>query len=146
MLSGVLFPAISLFIVALNARYSSIAGLIRSLHRELMQDTGNCSFTDLLQSELNVLFQRIELVKYALFSTGLSLALNIISVLSEILAPGIWQDYGLVGAIVALTAGIGFFIIETWLSTKALKMHLAGTMKASIAPVIVTDSAETRPS
>ena len=62
-----LFPAIPLAIVALNLRYTSLAGLMRNLAAQIETPNQSPALTDILVKELQMMQVRITLVKYALF-------------------------------------------------------------------------------
>ena len=69
---GVLFPAIPLAIVALNFRYTSLAGLMRELHAQLDKKSLRAAQKEVLYDELAIMARRMNLVKYSLFFLGLS--------------------------------------------------------------------------
>ena len=62
---GTLFPAIPLAIVALNFRYTSLAGLMRSISSQIEMPQVNQSRQDLLNKELIVMRKRMVMVKYS---------------------------------------------------------------------------------
>ena len=64
-ISGVLFPAIPLAMVAIGARYTAVAGLIRLLHMQITGTTPASGPFEVLAAELKSLRLRIELVKYS---------------------------------------------------------------------------------
>ena len=64
---GVLFPAIPLAIVALNFRYTSLAGLMRELHAQLDNKRLKPTQREILCEELDIMVLRMSLVKYSLF-------------------------------------------------------------------------------
>ena len=64
---GTLFPAIPLAIVALNFRYTSLAGLMRQITSQLEASTPDGPGEAVLIDELTVMKKRMTLVKYALF-------------------------------------------------------------------------------
>ena len=65
---GVLFPAIPLAIVALNFRYTSLAGLMRELHAQLDKKFLKTTQKKILCNELEIMARRMSLVKFSLFS------------------------------------------------------------------------------
>ena len=69
---GVLFPAIPLAIVALNFRYTSLAGLMRELHAQLDKKLLKAAQRQVLHDQLVIMARRMNLVKYSLFFLGLS--------------------------------------------------------------------------
>ena len=72
-----LFPAIPLAIVALNLRYTSLAGLMRNLAAQIETPNQSSALTDILVKELQMMQARITLVKYALFFAGASFMFNL---------------------------------------------------------------------
>ena len=75
---GTLFPAIPLAIVALNFRYTSLAGLTRAISTQLKKHDANDKQRRLLAQELSVMISRKRLVKFSLFFGGLSVVSNLI--------------------------------------------------------------------
>ena len=123
---GVLFPAIPLAIVALNFRYTSLAGLMRDLHAHLDKDGLNTKQQKVLCDELDIMARRMSLVKYSLFFLGLSFVTNLLT-LFFVLNQGVRISmFFLNTTIVLMVAASCFFCIETVLSTKALRIHLSG--------------------
>ena len=122
---GVLFPAIPLAIVALNFRYTSLAGLMRELHTQLDKKELRATQKKVLCDELDIMACRINLVKYSLFFLGLSFVANL-TTLFIVLNKGERIAIFCMNTTIALMAvGLCFFCIETFLSTKALSMHLS---------------------
>ena len=85
---GTLFPAIPLAIVALNFRYTSLAGLMRAISSQLdcseIDDTRRATMLD----ELQVMKRRMTLVKYALFLSGIAFILNLASLFLDVFHSG----------------------------------------------------------
>ena len=75
--AGTLFPAIPLAIVALNFRYTSLAGLMRNISSQIEMPEVNQSRQNILNQELIVMRKRMGMVKYSLFLAGTSLILNL---------------------------------------------------------------------
>jgi hypothetical protein len=69
---GTLFPAIPLAIVALNFRYTSLAGLMRNISSQMEATKINQSRQNILNQELIVMRKRMVMVKYSLFLAGMS--------------------------------------------------------------------------
>ena len=125
---GTLFPAIPLAIVALNFRYTSLAGLMRQITSQLKASTPGWPGEVVLIDELMVMKKRITLVKYALFLCGVAFIFNLLA-----LYLGYFSSDALAPAMVALTipsmvGGISCFCLETVLSTKALYLHISGVL------------------
>ena len=122
---GVLFPAIPLAIVALNFRYTSLAGLMRKLHAQLDKKSLRAAQKEVLYDELAIMARRMNLVKYSLFFLGLSFVANT-GTLFAFLNQGERVAMFCVNTTIALMLiGLCFFCIETVFSTKALRMHIS---------------------
>ena len=122
---GTLFPAIPLAIVALNFRYTSLAGLMRNISSQIEAPQVDQSRQAILNEELNVMRRRMAMVKYSLFFAGISFILNLCALLSSYydfqeIAPNFMG-----GAIAALMFSMACFCWETTMSTKALDLHIA---------------------
>ena len=123
---GTLFPAIPLAIVALNFRYTSLAGLMRAISSQLESSGIDGARRTTLLDELHVMKRRMTLVKYALFLSGIAFILNLAS-----LYFGYFSFSAIAPVIMALTimsmiSSMICFCAETVLSTKALNLHIAG--------------------
>ena len=122
---GTLFPAIPLAIVALNFRYTSLAGLMRNISSQMEASQVDHSRQAILNEELNVMRRRMVMVKYSLFFAGISFILNLCALLSSYydfqeIAPNFMG-----GAIAALMFSMACFCWETTMSTKALDLHIS---------------------
>ena len=125
---GTLFPAIPLAIVALNFRYTSLAGLLRQITSQREASTHDGPDEAVLIDELTVMKKRMTLVKYALFLCGVAFIFNLAALDLDYFSPG-----GLAPAMMALTilsmvGGVFCFCVETVLSTKALNLHISGVL------------------
>jgi len=128
-ISGVLFPAIPLAMVAIGARYTAVAGLIRALHMQIMAPSPATGPAEVLAEELKSLRLRIELVKFSQFFAAVSFVLNLVSVL--LFAHGAELN-GLMSysaSAATLTLSMLLFMAEIFFSTRALNLHISG-MKA----------------
>jgi hypothetical protein len=126
---GTLFPAIPLAIVALNFRYTSLAGLMRAISSQLDSSAIDGARRTTLLDELHVMKRRMTLVKYALFLSGIAFILNLAS-----LYFGYFSFSAIAPVIMALTimsmiSSMICFCAETVLSTKALNLHIAGVLQ-----------------
>jgi hypothetical protein len=126
---GTLFPAIPLAIVALNFRYTSLAGLMRAISSQLDSSGIDGARRTTLLDELHVMKRRMTLVKYALFLSGIAFILNLAS-----LYFGYFSFSAIAPVIMALTimsmiSSMICFCAETVLSTKALNLHIAGVLQ-----------------
>lgn len=122
---GTLFPAIPLAIVALNFRYTSLAGLMRAISAQLKKQDTNDEQKQLLAQELSVMISRMRLVKFSLFFAGLSFVSNLITLYILLNGESELPFLCIKVTIALLVASLFCFCIETILSTKALKLHLS---------------------
>ena len=122
---GVLFPAIPLAIVALNFRYTSLAGLMRELHAQLDKKLLKAEQKQVLYDELVIMDRRMNLVKYSLFFLGLSFVFNTSTLFAFINQSERVVIFFMNTTIALMLIGLCFFCIETILSTKALRMHIS---------------------
>ena len=126
---GTLFPAIPLAIVALNFRYTSLAGLMRAISSQLdcsgIDDTRRATMLD----ELQVMKRRMTLVKYALFLSGIAFILNLTSLYFGYFSFIVIAPVIMALTIVSMISSMICFCAETVLSTKALNLHLAGILQ-----------------
>ena len=122
---GVLFPAIPLAIVALNFRYTSLAGLMRALHAQLDRKFLEAPQKKVLCDELHIMAQRMNLVKYSLFFLGLSFVANLATLFIALNQGERFAILPMNTTITLMLIGLCLFCIETVLSTKALRMHLS---------------------
>ena len=119
-----LFPAIPLAIVALNLRYTSLAGLMRNLAAQIEKPEQTPEQTAILFRELQMMQLRISLVKFSLFFAGLSFVFNLGSMYLTFYAYDISAHYMMGATIIMMIVALGLFCIETMYSTRALNLHL----------------------
>ena len=119
-----LFPAIPLAIVALNLRYTSLAGLMRNLAAQIEKPEQTSEQTAILFRELQMMQLRISLVKFSLFFAGLSFVLNLSSMYLTLNTYDLSAHYMMGATIMIMMVAIGLFCVETIYSTRALKLHL----------------------
>ena len=100
-ISGVLFPAIPLAMVAIGARYTAVAGLIRSLH---MQITGTTPAS----------------------GQAVSFVLSLVSVLLFAHGAEVKGLFSYSGSAATLTLAMLLFMAEIFFSTRALNLHISG--------------------
>ena len=110
---GTLFPAIPLAIVALNFRYTSLAGLMRQITSQLEASTPHGSGEAVLIDKLTVMKKKMTLVKNALFLCEVAFIFNLAA-----LYLGYFSSGRLEPAMMALTI----------LSTKVLNPYILGVL------------------
>lgn len=116
---ALLFPAISLLLLAYTNRFLTIANLIRSLNKKYDEDPGN-----IIYGQIKNLRRRIYLIKYMqVWGVG-SLFLCVASMFA------LFLDYDLTGAIIfgvsliMLMISLWQSIHEIMISTEALNIEL----------------------
>ena len=119
-----LFPAIPLAIVALNLRYTSLAGLMRNLAERCATADQISGQTALLAKELQMMQLRISLVKFALFFAGVAFVLNLGVMYLTLYSFGLSAHLAMGATIGIMMIALICFCIETLLSTRALNLHI----------------------
>lgn len=116
---ALLFPAISLTMLAYNARYLAIASLIRQLHKEYVS-----SYSEIIGMQINQLRKRLYLIRNMQ-------ATAIISFLGAVITMALLYTsnnksanivFGL--SLLALVISLTISLIEVQLSTKSLNIQL----------------------
>lgn len=124
-IAATLFPAIPLVIVAFNFRYTSLASLMRSIAQHIENVDDHSQALAILINELKVLRKRMEVIKMALFLAGVSFILNTMVLLAGQYDEVILGSYPQVLSLFTLIVSMGCFCYETFLSTKALNLHIS---------------------
>ena len=117
---ALLFPAVSLLLLAYTNRFLAVAQLVRMLHRQ-SQERENCEEYKQIQS----LKHRLELTKWMQFFGVLSILLCTLSMFELFLGLfGIGkQVFGL--SLIALCVSLFISLWEVMISTHALNMELS---------------------
>lgn len=122
---GTLFPAIPLAIVALNFRYTSLAGLMRNISSQMEAPKVDQTRQNILNEELRVMRKRMVMVKYSLFFAGVSFMLNLFALFSSFYGHQEIASNFMGGTIIVLMISMTCFCWETTMSTKALDLHIS---------------------
>ena len=120
-----LFPAIPLAMAALNFRYISIAGLMRDLSSQIEKGSSSIWNKDVINSEIIVLQRRMKFIKISSLFCGVSFIINLLALYFVSINHLPIAQIGLTITIVSLVVSMSCFCIETYLSTKALNMHIS---------------------
>jgi hypothetical protein len=115
--AGALFPAISLAIVALNFRYTSLAGLMRNISSQKEGPKIDQSRQTILNKELSVMRKRMVMVKYSLFFAGVSFILKLCALFSSYYCHQEIAPNFMGGTIIVLKFSMVCFCWETTMST-----------------------------
>uniref|UniRef100_UPI00404B1720 DUF2721 domain-containing protein n=1 Tax=Flavobacterium sp. TaxID=239 RepID=UPI00404B1720 len=116
---ALLFPAISLTMLAYNARYLAIAALIRQLHKQY-QETGSSS----VSLQVKKLSKRLTIIKNMQATAILSFLLAVITMSLIYVQLNFWANLVFGISLLALIISLILSFIEVQLSTKALAIQL----------------------
>ena len=116
---ALLFPAISLSMLAYNARYLAIAALIRQLHQKF-QETASPT-VGLQVKQLN---KRLSIIKNMQAVAILSFLFSVITMFLIYIELDFWANLVFGVSLLALMISLVLSLIEVQLSTKALGIQL----------------------
>ncbi|MBM1105323.1 DUF2721 domain-containing protein [Aurantibacter crassamenti] len=116
---ALLFPAISLTMLAYNARYLAIAALIRQLHQKY-QETESAS----IRLQVKKLNRRLTIIKNMQASAIASFLLAVITMALIYLQFSYWANLVFGVSLLALMISLVLSLIEVQISTKALAIQL----------------------
>ena len=117
---ALLFPAISLSMLAYNARYLAIAALIRELHRQFREKTSANLGKQVLQLQ-----RRLEIIKQMQALAILSFLFSALCMLLIYLQWSFWANLFFGISLLCLIGSLILSFIEVQLSTKALGIQLS---------------------
>jgi hypothetical protein len=116
---ALLFPAISLTMLAYNARYLAIAALIRSLYSQYEQTD-----SEKVLLQVQKLTKRLTIIKNMQAVAILSFLLAVITMFLIYIELTFWAKIVFGTSLVALMISLILSLIEVQLSTKALNIQL----------------------
>ncbi|ANW96695.1 II family cellulose-binding protein [Wenyingzhuangia fucanilytica] len=116
---ALLFPAISLSMLAYNARYLAIASLIRQLHKEY-QDSHEKNIGD----QIKILSRRLTLIRATQGFAILSFMGAVLTMLLLFLEMHITADVVFIISLCCMMLSLTLLFIEIQVSTKALQIQL----------------------
>lgn len=116
---ALLFPAISLTMLAYNARYLAIAALIRQLHQKY-QETESAA----VELQVQKLRKRLTIIKHMQSTAIISFLLAVISMSLIYSELPFWANLIFGISLLALMISLVLSLIEVQLSTKALTIQL----------------------
>lgn len=117
---ALLFPAVSLLLLAYTNRFVTLANLIRSLHEKYKKDPNV-----ILMGQIKNLRYRVELIKH-MQAAGIS-SLFVCVVCMFTLFAG-WVDIGkylFAFSLLLMLASLGLSLMEIWISVRALTLHIS---------------------
>jgi hypothetical protein len=125
LLPAILFPAIPLMMVNFGNRYSSLSGLIRKIHDELIDKdvSKNDAFAKRSLAQIDIFKKRLLLNRMMQTLAILSFLLNLISIFFVFLYPPYFIVVFLFGVFL-FGISISLYVIELRLAVRALDKHL----------------------
>lgn len=117
---ALLFPAISLTMLAYNARYLAIAGLIRNLHSKFEE-----SASETTRLQVQKLRKRLTIIKNMQAVAIISFLLAVITMFLIYIELNFWANLVFGTSLIALMVSLILSLIEVQLSTRALSIQLS---------------------
>jgi len=124
---ALLFPAISLTMLAYNARYLAIAALIRQLHKEYLS-----SFSKTIGIQIDLLRKRLLLIRNMQAIAILSFLGAVITMSLLYTEKNNLANYVFGISLIALMISLIISFVEVQLSTKALSIQLNSLEKKQL--------------
>ena len=118
-----LFPAIPLMMLTFGNRWIAISKLIRQMHYDFLDKKKRSESASKYLTQIKILNQRLQYVKYMQLFSGMSFILNLITILLGIVGND-HSKYLFALALILFSFALFIFLIEINLSSKALKTHL----------------------
>ena len=120
--TALMFPAIPLLMSVYSTRFHTLSGLIRKLHDEFVFEK---HIPGEWEKQLKNLYNRVEMMKYAIGFATLAFLFNMCTVFGLFL-DRIFEARIIFGSCcISMIISILFFFREIFISTKALKFHLS---------------------
>ncbi|SCY09687.1 Protein of unknown function [Nonlabens sp. Hel1_33_55] len=123
---ALLFPAISLTMLAYNARYLAIAALIRNLHSSYEQ-----SESEAIRLQVEKLRKRLTIIKNMQAVAIISFILAVVTMFLIYVQLDFWAKLVFGISLVALMISLLLSLIEVQLSTRALSIQLQNMSRSS---------------
>ncbi|AKA35065.1 DUF2721 domain-containing protein [Flagellimonas lutaonensis] len=121
---ALLFPAISLTMLAYNARYLAIAALIRQLYKEFEETAASP-----LERQIRQLRKRLNIIKNMQATAIVSFLLAVVTMFLIYVELGVWANVIFGVSLVFLVISLILSLVEVRLSTKALGIQLRNMEK-----------------
>lgn len=121
---ALLFPAISLTMLAYNARYLAIAALIRQLHKQFEETSAQP-----LKQQINQLRTRLGIIKNMQASAIVSFLLAAVTMFLIYVEMNVWANAIFGISLIFLMISLILSFLEVQLSTKALGIQLENMEK-----------------
>ena len=119
---AIMFPAIPLTMVMFGTRFHTTSVLIRQMHDEYIYEK---VMPAEFNKQLEILKSRINLLKRAQISMGLSFLFNMLSVFALFFNKIMPAKFFFALCLLSIIAALIIYLYEITLSTKALRYHLS---------------------
>lgn len=116
---ALLFPAISLTMLAYNARYLAIAALIRQLYKQFEETSAHP-----LKQQIHQLRKRLGIIKNMQATAIISFLLAAVTMFLVYVELNVWANIIFGISLVFLVVSLVLSLIEVQVSTKALAIQL----------------------
>ena len=120
--TALMFPAIPLIMTVYSNRFHTLSALIRKLHDEHVFEK---HIPPEWEKQLINLSHRVNYLKYAIGSASLGFLFNMLTVLCLYLDKIIVARIIFASCCISMILSILLFLLEIFLSTNALKLHLS---------------------
>ena len=120
--AALMFPAIPLIITVYSNRFHTLSALIRKLHDEHIFEK---HIPPEWERQLKNLSYRINYLKYAIGAASLGFLFNMLTVLNLYLEAIFLARLIFATCCISMIISILLFLLEIFLSTNALKLHLS---------------------
>ncbi|SHI52072.1 DUF2721 domain-containing protein [Pseudozobellia thermophila] len=121
---ALLFPAISLTMLAYNARYLAIAALIRQLHKKYQETESSA-----IALQVRQLRKRLSIIKNMQATAIFSFLLAVITMSLIYIEQSLWANLVFGASLLSLMVSLVLSLVEVQLSTKALSIQLGDMEK-----------------
>ncbi len=128
---ALLFPAISLLFLSYTNRFLHLAALVRTLHRDWMQDGD-----ERLRCQIANLRRRLKLIRWMQLLGAISLLLSVISMVAIGLDQSVLGSLTFLLALALMGASLWMLIVEIWCSGGALEILLDEVSTPESDPIV----------
>lgn len=118
---ALLFPAISLLLLAYTNRFLAIATLIRNLHKKHKQFPEK----KIIVGQIQNLRKRLDLIRRMQVFGVLSFFLCVLTMIVLFFDLAVWGNYLFGGSMLLLLISLGLSLLELQISTRALNLELS---------------------
>jgi hypothetical protein len=118
---ALLFPAITLLMLAYTNRFLGLASRVRTLHEKYTKDNTSGTILDQIKS----IRTRLHMIRYMQFMGGLSFFLCVICMFCIFRGFNVAAEAIFIASLLSLLVSLGILLWEIQISTKALELELS---------------------